>query len=323
MRADAREQLAGRERLDEVVVGARVEAFDARLFAGARRQQHDRHVRRRGIGAQRREQPEAVEPRHHHVGEDEIRRVRRAAASAGLAVGDGFDAVVRREQVARRSHACPRCRRRARCARRKSSANRVLALGVAASSVASGPSACGSRRAASAAPPARTLARRCRWSGAAVARRAPAADAPCRTGCARVNVVPRPSSLATSIVPPCSLTSSWTSARPMPEPSCVRPSRAVDAMEALEQARQLVLGHADAGVRDSQHGAVAVARAGVSETPPSKRELERVREQVEDDLFPHVAIDVTRGSSSGVAVDGEARARPAPSPSGTCSRGRA
>ena len=43
LRLDPGEQLARRERLDQVVVGAGVQAFDARLLAGPRRQQDHRH----------------------------------------------------------------------------------------------------------------------------------------------------------------------------------------------------------------------------------------------------------------------------------------
>jgi hypothetical protein len=41
-------------------------------------------------------------------------------------------------------------------------------------------------------------------------------------GSRTLNVVPTPGSLVASIEPPWSFTSSCTSARPMPEPSCVR-----------------------------------------------------------------------------------------------------
>ena len=44
VRFHAGEQLARGERLDQIVVGAGVEAFDARLLAGARREQDDRQV---------------------------------------------------------------------------------------------------------------------------------------------------------------------------------------------------------------------------------------------------------------------------------------
>ena len=80
----------------------------------------------------------------------------------------------------------------------------------------------------------------------------------------------------------------------MPVPSCVRPRAPLDAVEPLEQARQLVGGDADAGV----------ARRVSSTRPPASRsataiaalegELEGVGEQIEDDLLPHLAVDVDR-----------------------------
>ena len=70
---DAREQLACAERLDQVIVGAGVEAGHARLLAGrAREQDHRRRacVRRRAARAAARSRP----ARHHDVREHQIRR---------------------------------------------------------------------------------------------------------------------------------------------------------------------------------------------------------------------------------------------------------
>jgi hypothetical protein len=50
-RADAGEELASRERLDQVIVGSRIEPLDARLLAGAGGQQDDRDVAQRVIVA--------------------------------------------------------------------------------------------------------------------------------------------------------------------------------------------------------------------------------------------------------------------------------
>ena len=52
-----------------------------------------------------------------------------------------------------------------------------------------------------------------------------------------------------------------------------------------------------------------------------ERELERVREQVEDDLLPHLAVDVDRLGQRR-AVDRRGAARRARTPSGSCSPGR-
>ena len=66
---DARGQLLRRERLREVVVGARFEAGDHVVGVGAGRDHHDRHVARL---AQRAAQLEPVDPREHDVDEDHI-----------------------------------------------------------------------------------------------------------------------------------------------------------------------------------------------------------------------------------------------------------
>ena len=54
-------QLAGGERLDQVVVGAGVEPLEGAFLAGARRQHHHRHPDRQRVRLERLEQPEAVE----------------------------------------------------------------------------------------------------------------------------------------------------------------------------------------------------------------------------------------------------------------------
>ncbi len=68
-------------------------------------------------------------------------------------------------------------------------------------------------------------------------------------------------------------------------------ARVLDAVEPLEHARQVRFGNTDAGIRDSQLDAVA-GRAQFDRDLAFERELERVREQIQDDLLPHVAIDV-------------------------------
>jgi hypothetical protein len=59
------------------------------------------------------------------------------------------------------------------------------------------------------------------------------------SGMRTVNVVPSPSTLRASTVPPCIFTISDTSARPIPDPSCVRALRPWYATEPLEDVRQL------------------------------------------------------------------------------------
>ena len=65
----------------------------------------------------------------------------------------------------------------------------------------------------------------------------------------------------------------------------------LDAVEPLEQPRHLRGGHADPGVGDGDH------RVGVLAPTPDRDgavegELQRVGEQVEHHLLPHVAVDV-------------------------------
>ena len=81
-RPDAHQELARAERLGEVVVRAFAETLEAGFLSGARRQQHDRHVAQRGVGAQLADQPEAVEVRPHDVGNDQIGSAARADSSA-------------------------------------------------------------------------------------------------------------------------------------------------------------------------------------------------------------------------------------------------
>ena len=95
-----------------------------------------------------------------------------------------------------------------------------------------------------------------------------------------------------------------------PDARCPRASgpAALDAVEALEQARQLALGDAAAGVAHRQLGRPAAVAAQRDRDPALERELEGVGEEVEDDLLPHLAVDVDRLRQRR-AVDGEPQAR--------------
>ena len=97
-RPDPRDELEGGEGLDEVVVGARLEALDRRLFSGAGREHHDGHVRRGRVAAQRRQQSEPVQVRHHHVRQHEVGHGRPRPLDGRGAVGRGVDGVVVGEQ---------------------------------------------------------------------------------------------------------------------------------------------------------------------------------------------------------------------------------
>ena len=60
----------------------------------------------------------------------------------------------------------------------------------------------------------------------------------------------------------------------------------LDAVEALEHAGQIGLGNADAGVGDAQLDAIAVRLAARTRNPALERELEGVRQQIQDESSP-------------------------------------
>lgn len=72
VRADAGEQLAGREGLHQVIVGAGLQPLARRLVPCPSGQEDDRDVLRRLVRAERAEQLEAGQPRHHDVAQDEV-----------------------------------------------------------------------------------------------------------------------------------------------------------------------------------------------------------------------------------------------------------
>ncbi len=67
----------------------------------------------------------------------------------------------------------------------------------------------------------------------------------------------------------------------------------LDAMKALEEPRQLVVGDAHPGVFDHDLGVVA-GRVQRDADAALERELEGVRQQVRDDLLPHSPVDEDR-----------------------------
>ena len=113
-----------------------------------------------------------------------------------------------------------------------------------------------------------------------------------------MKVVPRPGRLATAMVPPCSLTSSCTSARPMPEPSWVRARAPSIAVEALEDARQLALGNADAGVRHGRARRARPRRAARRAMRPSNVNLNAFDSRLRT-IFSHISRSTNTGSGSG------------------------
>ena len=65
-------QLAGAERLDQVIIRSRLDPVDAGFFAGASREHDDRNRRCQRVCPQFAQQAEAIQSRHHHVGEHQI-----------------------------------------------------------------------------------------------------------------------------------------------------------------------------------------------------------------------------------------------------------
>src|SRR5947209_2891619 len=78
-------------------------------------------------------------------------------------------------------------------------------------------------------------------------------------------------------------------------------ARVLQSMEPLEDPRQLALRDAAAGVVHRQLYVIATPREGHADLAV-ECELERVRQQVEDDLLPHVPVDIHR-LGQGRAVD--------------------
>src|SRR5512140_717521 len=83
-------------------------------------------------------------------------------------------------------------------------------------------------------------------------------------------------------------------------------SRDVHPMKAPENARQLALWYAGAGVFHGQLEPTFDPLQSYADTP-LERELERVGDQIEDYFLPHVAIDIRRFSERR-AIDDETQA---------------
>src|SRR5262249_26578425 len=98
MRLHAREQFAGAEGLDQIIVRPGFHPLDARLFARASRKQNDWDGLQPLVGAQFAQQPEAVKIRHHHVGQHEVGRALTNRIQRRFSVGNGFNFVLPAEQ---------------------------------------------------------------------------------------------------------------------------------------------------------------------------------------------------------------------------------
>ena len=97
----ARQQFAGRERLDQIIVGAGVKALDLGFLAGARRQHDDWQVAQLRAFAHRTQQTEAIELGHHHIADQQVGPGRLRTLQRGLPVGRGLDLVTLLDQHAR------------------------------------------------------------------------------------------------------------------------------------------------------------------------------------------------------------------------------
>ena len=157
------------------------------------------------------------------------------------------------------------------------------------------------RRAASAAPPRRTRSPPTSPSTASVGS---AADALGR----QVGAAPRdrhgeracPGRRAARPTPspPCSFTSSCTSARPMPDALVRARARALDAVEALEDVRQLLLAGSRPVSRDRQLDACRRACRSATAIAPSNVNLNAFESRLRT-IFSHMSRSTKTGSASG------------------------
>ena len=105
-------------------------------------------------------------------------------------------------------------------------------------------------------------------------------------------MLPRPSSLSTQIRPPWSSTNRFESARPEAGPLAL-PDPRLALLELLEDPLPILGSDARAGVGDRDPDLAVDSRRAHVDLPAGRRELHRVREQVEDDLLDPslVAVD--------------------------------
>ena len=96
----AGQEFARGERLRQVVVGLGVEALHPRIFARARRQHDDGQVAQLGVVAHFAQEAEAVEARHHDVGQHQIGLARPHRRQRLHAVRDRLHLPSRSEQPA-------------------------------------------------------------------------------------------------------------------------------------------------------------------------------------------------------------------------------
>ena len=298
VRSGAGEQFLRGERLDEVVVGSGGQALDRRLLPGPGRQQQHRDAGGPRIGAQCGEELHPAQTRHHHVAHDEIGRL-------------GTDRRQRRGTVAHHLHGVARAQQAGQVlahvgvvvgdqhpALRRGGRDRgaaLLGVGTLQPAQRLGDERLGRRRHADGAGLRRRghhLVRR----QVLVAQRerdrergAPAGGA-LDVDRAAVQADQLPDDRQT-------------------DPAALARTRRgpLHPVEALEEAGKLVGGHPGSGVGDRQHRGPLVPAQGDGD-PALERELDGVGQQVEDDLLPHVPVDVHRlGQAGDVHLVVEAR----------------
>ncbi len=271
--------------------------MDASCPARADKQQHG-YGGGAGIGPQRRHQGQPVQSRHHHVADHQVGHVGADGLQRLLAVGDGVDAVagatqqpgqvfahvgvVVGDQYARHGVAVrnlddgavrgqrawlarPR-RSRVRC-RRASSAVASCTYGSARPEAARVPAVDGDGVGGQ----MRGAERQANGEGGAGTFVAVGDDA------AAVQ--------ADQLLHQC-----------QPDPTALVGSRVcgLDAVKPFEQPRHLRGGHTDSGVGDGDYRVGVLTRRTATEMDAVEGELQRIGQQVEDHLLPHVAVDVHR-----------------------------
>ena len=275
---DAAAQLAGAEGLGEVAIGTGGDAFDAGFLARAGREHEDGHRLERLVFAQGLQEAEAVEPGHHHVGHHELGR-RLAGERQGLGTvvrGDhlvlglqqALHVVAQVGVVVGDQHACAfhAGRRRRESLRRRrigQPAQRLLDVGMRVGRLGGGIG----RAHHLLVRQVLVAEGQLHGEGGAVVELARDFDA------AAVQLH--------ELLHQCQADAG----------AFVAAATAVlQAVEALEHARERILGNAHAGVGHLQPQAVA-QRVDRNHDLACERVLERVGEQVEHDLLPHVAVD--------------------------------
>jgi len=282
MGGHAREELAGAERLDEIVIRARLEPFDRGLLSGARREEDHRECAGGLRLAERAEERQAVEARHHDVGQDEIRRLPAHGLERRDSIPDALHVVARREEE---PHVLPQVGvvvRPEDPGTPRLVLGRVLLGRRGVLGLAGHPPQClgqvvlGRERGGREIPPDLDLIRR--QMGAAERQEH-------REGAPLPHHARRAERSAVEL---------HELARERQADSgpfvCAR-FDPFHAVEPLEHARKVFGGDSRSGVPDRElRPAVHLPQPDLD--PSFERELERVREEVEDDLLPHVAIDV-------------------------------